>query len=124
MLSLWRLDGDVPQQLIAPAVGGWIDQLAWQPDGRLLAVARGDEIWIWHSEDQVWLPPLSSPGGAVMALSWSPAGDQLAAGTGQGVWIWRLPLTPAPTHRAMEPLHLETGSAVLQLVWGSDPLGS
>ncbi|MCP9885079.1 WD40 repeat domain-containing protein [Synechococcus sp. ATX 2A4] len=121
VLSLWRLDGDVPQQLIAPAVGGWIDQLAWQPDGRLLAVARGDEIWIWHSEDQVWLPPLSSPGGAVMALSWSPAGDQLAAGTGQGVWIWRLPLTPAPTHRAMEPLHLETGSAVLQLVWGSDP---
>ena len=121
VLSLWQLDGDVPEQRPVPPLGGWIDQLAWQPYGVLLAVARGAEICLWHSEAQIWLPPLRIPGAAVMALSWSPTGDQLAAGTGQGVWIWRLPLTPAPTHRAMEPLHLETGSAVLQLVWGSDP---
>lgn len=118
LLCLWRLDGEVPLQVIVPTIGGWIDQLAWQPDGPLLAVARGAEIWIWHSEDQVWLPPLACPGGAVMALSWSPAGDQLAAGTGQGVWIWSLPLgSPASS----VPLRLETGSAVLQLVWGMDP---
>lgn len=118
LLSLWRLDGEVPLQVIVSTIGGWIDQLAWQPDGPLLAVARGAEIWIWHSEDQVWLPPLACPGGAVMALSWSPAGDQLAAGTGQGVWIWSLPLgSPASS----VPLRLETGSAVLQLVWGMDP---
>ncbi|NQV09733.1 MAG: WD40 repeat domain-containing protein [Cyanobacteria bacterium] len=118
VLSLWRLDGEVPVQVIVPAAEGWIDQLAWQPDGPLLAVARGAEIWIWHSEDQVWLPPLCSQGGAVMALSWSPEGDQLAAGTGQGVWLWSLPLDSTPT---AEPLKLETGSAVLQLVWGVEP---
>ena len=117
-LSLWRLDGDAPVLLFVPAIGGWIDKLAWQPDGPLLAVARGAEIWIWHGEDQVWLPPLCSPGAAVMALSWSPAGDQLAAGTGQGVWIWSLPLG---SPQAAGPLQLETGSAVLQLVWGVDP---
>lgn len=117
-LSLWCLDGEVPLQVTVPAVGGWIDQLAWQPAGPLLAVARGSELWIWHSEDKVWLPPLCSPGGAVMALSWSPAGDQLAAGTGQGVWIWSLPLGSAQTPR---PQQLATGSAVLQLVWGVDP---
>ncbi|MCS5700802.1 WD40 repeat domain-containing protein [Cyanobium sp. FGCU-52] len=118
VLSLWRLDGEVPLQVVVPAIGGWIDQLTWQPDGLLLAVARGAEIWIWHSENQGWLPPLRSPGGAVMALSWSPAGDQLAAGTGQGVWIWSLPLASAAS---AEPLRLETGSAVLQLEWGLDP---
>ena len=118
VLSLWRLDDEVPLQVVVPAIGGWIDQLAWQPDGPLLAVARGAEIWIWHSENQGWLPPLRSPGGAVMALSWSPAGDQLAVGTGKGVWIWSLPMgLPA----SAEPLRLETGSAVLQLVWGVDP---
>ena len=118
VLSLWDLDGDVPLQVLVPAVGGWIDQLAWQTHGPLLAVAKGTEIWIWHSQDQVWLPPLCSQGSAVMALSWSPAGDQLAAGTGQGVRIWSLTQGSPPT---AEPLELATGSAVLQLVWGVDP---
>ena len=118
VLSLWCLADDVPEQLLVPALEGWIDQLAWQPDGVLLAVARGSEIWIWHGRDQIWLLPLRTPGAAVMALSWSPSGDQLAAGTGQGVCIWSLPLVPP--HRA-EPLQLDTGSAVLQLAWGGDP---
>ncbi|APD47732.1 WD40 repeat domain-containing protein [Synechococcus sp. CS-602] len=118
VVSLWRLDGDLPQRMSVPPVGGWIDQLAWQPGGALLAVARGAEIWIWNRDDQAWLPPLRSPGSAVMALSWSPLGDQLAAGTGQGVCIWALPLASA---QVAGPLQLETGSAVLQLVWGVDP---
>jgi WD40 repeat protein len=121
VLSLWQLDGDVPEQRPMPPLGGWIDQMAWQPDGALLAVAWGAEIFIWHSKDQIWLPPLRIPGAAVMALSWSPAGDQLAVGTGQGVWIWSLPPTPSPAQPVPEPLHLETGSAVLQLLWGVDP---
>lgn len=121
VLSLWDLKDDVPLQMPVPALRGWIDQLAWQPDGELLAVALGAAIWIWHSGDQIWLPPLSTPGGAVMALSWSPSGDQLAAGTGQGVWIWSLQPTSAHALPVQQPLHLETGSAVLQLVWGEDP---
>jgi len=121
VVSLWRLDGDVPEQRPVPPLGGWIDQLAWQPGGALLAVGRGVEIWIWHNVDQIWLPPLRTSGAGVMALSWSPAGDQLAAGAGDGMWIWSLPPTSVPAPPAQVPLHLETGSAVLQLVWGVDP---
>lgn len=121
VLSLWNLDGEVPLHTPVPELGGWIDKLAWQPDGGLLAVAQGAAVWIWHSENQIWLPPLRTPGAAVMALSWSPSGRQLAAGTGTGVWIWSLPPTPVPARAAQQPLHLETGSAVLQLAWGEDP---
>lgn len=117
-LSLWCLTGAVPEPVLVPALEGWIDQLAWQPDGVLLAVARGSEIWLWHSLDQRWLPPLQTPRTAVMTLSWSPSGEQLAAGTGQGVCIWSSPLLPAHT---AEPLQLATGSAVLQLLWDGDP---
>ena len=118
VVSLWYLTGDVPEQLLVPALGSWIDHLTWQPDGVLLAVARGSEIWLWHGRDQIWLPPLRTSRAAVMALGWSPSGDQLAAGTGQGVSIWNIPLDPSHT---AEPRQLDTGSAVLQLAWGGDP---
>jgi len=118
MLSLWCLADDVPEQRMVPALAGWIDQLAWQPDGVLLAAARGSEIWIWHGRDQVWLPPLRTSGSSVMALSWSPSGAQLAAATGQGVFVWSVPLDSPHT---AEPLQLVTDSAVLQMAWGGDP---
>lgn len=48
--QLWRLDGDVPLQVIVPAVGGWIDQLAWQPDAAVVWSGQGDAPDTWNAE--------------------------------------------------------------------------
>jgi WD40 repeat protein len=117
-LSLWRLDRPVPELQPVPPLRGWLEQLAWQPHGDLLAVARGAEICLWSLRTQTWWPPLRASRAAVMALTWSSTGDQLVVAGGEGVFLW-----PAPCEAGMvsAPRHLPTGSAVLQLHWGQDP---
>ncbi|MEO5353404.1 MAG: AAA family ATPase [Magnetococcus sp. XQGC-1] len=61
---------------------GWIRQLAFSPDGRLLAIAGDDgvvQLWSWATGQAV--QRLEEGGGAVYALAFSPDGQQLASGS-------------------------------------------
>ncbi len=74
---------------------GWIGNLAWSPDGKILASASGDYIAhdktarLWKS-DGTPLAILSAHTAEVYALAWSPDSRVLATGGGDGtVRLWQ-----------------------------------
>jgi WD40 repeat protein len=72
-----------------------IDDLAWSPDGRLLAVAENDRRVVLHTLEHTNAYPAAYTRGEYAAehLAWSPDGTRLASGGYRGeVHIWR----PAP----------------------------
>lgn len=68
--------GPVPGR---PAGAGWVELLAWSPDGARLASAVGRRIQIWSPDGELVAesPELAA---TVECLAWSPDGLVLAAG--------------------------------------------
>ncbi len=83
------------QSIVLSGHLGWIGNLAWSPDGKILASASGDYIAhdktarLWKS-DGTPLAILSAHTAEVYALAWSPDGKVLATGAGDGtVRLWQ-----------------------------------
>jgi WD40 repeat protein len=72
------------------ALGAWVNQVAWRPDGSLLAVAAGRDVAVLGADgaeqDRHRHPS------TVTAIAWTPSGMRLAAGCYGGVW-WYQPGT-------------------------------
>jgi len=71
--------------------------VAYSPDGRLLAAASGEKAVLWSSSDWSEVAPLGLPGedqaerAWVTTVAFSPDGLLLAAGRWHGVLeLWRL----------------------------------
>jgi WD40 repeat protein len=68
-------------------VGGWVNQLAWRPDGSLLAAAAGRYAVFLDREGGV-VDRHAHPS-TVSAIAWTPSGMRLAAGCYGGVWWYQ-----------------------------------
>jgi len=85
-LALWDAAGGQP----LPLEGDWRDapgglqELAFSPDGRLLAGAAISTLVAWETAGGAWLASLEN-GAPVNALAWSADGRLLAAGSPDGV---------------------------------------
>jgi hypothetical protein len=75
----WRLaaDGAVLPDAEQPVAQGWIEDLAWRPDGRYLAVAAGRKVLVFDRLGQL-RNTLDFATSTIAALAWNPRGTELA----------------------------------------------
>jgi WD40 repeat protein len=79
-ILIWDLETGMAVQ---DMLGGWIYDLAYSPNGRILAIARSSGVQLWDvgaERDLAILPA----GGNVNSLAFSPDGTLLVIGTLQG----------------------------------------
>jgi WD40 repeat protein len=90
---LWdAADGTLLQTLENPYSYGYASQLAFSPDGALLAVAGAQEefqqvVRIWNVEDGTEHAVLQFESDT-RTVAFSPDGDLLAVGTAEGISLW------------------------------------
>lgn len=78
---------------IAELGRGWIHQVAWSPDGTMLAIATSNGLYIYNAGN--WgVPPHALPrydDTVVRAIAWQPNGDQLVSVDSHGYFrLWRI----------------------------------
>lgn len=68
--------------------GGWVEQLAWTPDGQVLAAAASKTISLWRGEDSlgIWYDARRQ----ILAMDWAPDNKRLATASNKGLYLWRL----------------------------------
>src|SRR5689334_25055900 len=60
--------------------GGWIDRIAWSPDGLYIASPSEDtNIYIWDVQSETVVHDLDGHDGEVCVVAWSPVGKRLAS---------------------------------------------
>lgn len=67
---------------------GWVERIAWRPDGGLLAAAQGRRVSFWAPDGTAAALTDELPA-TVSCLGWHPKGVTLAAGTYGGVRLIR-----------------------------------
>lgn len=76
-VALWDAAGGAVLKRWRPAMA-WTSQLAFSPDGRLLAGASGKQVTLWSPEGEL-VHAFAPCSGAVSALGWDKSGRDLAA---------------------------------------------
>ena len=106
------LDADGTELASLPGKGGWVDQLAWSPDGRLLATSSGRVLRLWTSrgEPRLETEPHAS---TVTGVAWRKDGQELATCCYGGVHLWVV----ASGARARQ---LEWKGSLISLAWSPD----
>lgn len=106
------------RSIVLTGHSGWVGNLAWSPDGKILASCSGDytvhdkTARLWSSNGTP-IAVLSDHTAEVYALAWSPDGTMLATGSGDGtVRLWRPDGAPIRT--------LKSQGAVFALSWSPD----
>lgn len=97
--------GPLPPQ---PVGAGWIEVLAWSPDGTRLATAVGPRVQVWTAEGALVAESDPLPATAE-CVAWSPDGSRLAAGGHGGVTMLD------PTARRVGSI--EWTGVVLSVAW-------
>jgi WD40 repeat protein len=107
-------DGRVAIGPLPPLVvgAGWIEQLAWSPDGGLLATAVGRRVQLWMRDGSLAVETAPLPA-TVECLGWSPEGARLAVGGAGGLTL---------LGRDGEPVDEALGceGVVLAVAWSPD----
>lgn len=94
VVRLWRVvDGELLHTLDPQSDWGRADDLAFSPDGALLAVAGAQDgfdhvLRLWQVDDGTLYRDLPLEGGASYGVAYSPDGEMLALALDQGVHIW------------------------------------
>jgi len=85
-VRLWDAAGRAVATLAEES--GWVELLAWSPDGRILAAAAGRSIQLWRGEESlgVWYDAARS----VLALAWAPDSRRLATAANKGLHLWQV----------------------------------
>jgi WD40 repeat protein len=92
-VCLWRA-GELQQVLLQ--ADDWVEQMAWSPDGRILAASAGRNLHLWR--DGTPIDAGYVPGGSVLALAWS-AEARLAIAANNTLQLWQADAgapTPVP----------------------------
>ena len=119
LVRLWQVTEASAAALVGEAaigdkpVNGWVEHLAWRPDGEQLAAACGSVICLLASDGSRETVH-NFPGGTVGALCWRPKGAQLAVGGYGGVRIYNV-LDPDS-----KPQDLSWKGSLLSLSWSPD----
>jgi WD40 repeat protein len=68
--------------------GSWIEQLAWTPDGEVLAAAARKTVSLWRGSESlgVWYDARRQ----ILAMAWAPDSRRLATAANKGLYLWRL----------------------------------
>src|SRR4051812_32799621 len=82
---------------------GWINRIAWSPDGQILASASNDNtIRFWNAESGQAITTLVGHGDAVVGVAWSPDGRILASSSADTtVRLWDVQ-TGSPSRPPLE----------------------
>jgi WD40 repeat protein len=88
--------------------GAWVENLAWSPDGKLLAASVGKRLRLWDCAAQKE-PQLAGEVPAhqttISALAWMPRGAGILSACYGGAWLWKLgrdkPVRPFPYDGAL-----------------------
>ncbi|MBK8900504.1 MAG: serine/threonine protein kinase [Anaerolineaceae bacterium] len=111
-IALFQLPDFAPQGVL---VEGEVREIAWSPDGRLLAGSASNQtISVWNSADG---SPVNQLPGSATALAWSPDSTQLLVGSASGqVQLW--PINQAEPAASWN----DHTAAISQLAWSPDGL--
>lgn len=84
---LWDAERGTEQAVLAEG-SDWVEQLAWTPDGQVLAAAARKTISLWRGTEPlgVWYDARRQ----VLAIAWAPDGRRLASAANKGLYLWRL----------------------------------
>ena len=95
-----------------PGATGWVEHVAWAPDGQRIAIASGRMVRVFARSGEPVLEtgPLPS---TVTAVAWHPGVRELAAASYGGVHVWTL---SNGAHARQLPF---TGS-LISLAWSPD----
>lgn len=87
---------DIPkiEPKLAPARA--VHAIAWEPKGRWIAVARGNEVLLHNGDTRKVVHTLRAHSGDVNAIAFSADGTMLAAGSGEPGVAGQLTLWPVP----------------------------
>lgn len=82
----WNHDADHIAELANEPV--WIEQLAWNASGEVLAASAGKTIFLWRGAESIgaWYDGRRH----VLAMDWAPHSEKLATATNKGLYMWRL----------------------------------
>lgn len=89
---------------------GWIEHVAFQPGGRLLASAAGKRLRLWSADGELLHEYPAQPS-AIAAIAWAPNGARIATGGFGGVWLHDV------EGKSRETTALPWKGAVLTLAW-------
>lgn len=107
-LRIW--DTTLWQERVAlPGGSGWVEHLAYSPDGKFLASAAGKCVRVWNEAGEQ-VQEYREHGGVVTALAWKPGQNMLAAAAKGGVHLYQ--------PESAEPVQvLASAAAPLCLAW-------
>jgi len=75
--------------LIVTGRSGYVDSVAWSPDGKRLATGSQDKsAKVWDATTGEPVFTLSGHSGIVLSVPWSPDGDLLATGSADEAKVW------------------------------------
>jgi WD40 repeat protein len=108
-----RLFGPGGEQLaVLPGKGGWVDRLAWAPDGKHLATASGRVVRVWTARGEPLVESEPHPS-TVTGLAWRKDSKELATCCYGGVYLW--PLGGGAAGRV-----LRWKGSLISLAWSPD----
>jgi len=118
-VRVWQDDRAIAELAIDPsATRGWVEHVAFAPDGRRLAAARGRCVVVGALDDALAPRHLEHPS-TVASIAWSPDGDALACAGYGGVWVHGMSRRTGAV--AAAPRLLPWKGSMLSVAW--DPRG-
>jgi len=113
---VWQPSTDGFEQIFAVRQScEWVEHCAWQPKGRLLAVAAGRQVNIYDPAGKL-LQDYTYDDSTVAAIAWRPAGAQLALAGYNSVWVC------SPQDSRSSPDRLRWRGSMISVSW--NPAGS
>lgn len=106
-LAWWKIDGTPVRRLDAGRA--WVEHLAYQPGGKLLASATGRAVHWWSGEGER-VHAFETHGGTVSAIAWD-GGKRLGATAFGGLWLHTL------QGNALRTEHMEWKAAPVALAF-------
>lgn len=111
-VRIWERTGRELRRL--PAQQPWVEHLAWNLEGTLLAASAGRSLHLWTA-DGTTVATLSEHPSTIADLQWKPLGNTLAALVYGGVQLWTCTENHPPTSQL-----LAWKGSPLRLAWAPD----
>jgi len=102
-----------------PGDAAWVEHVAFQPRGTLIAAAAGKHLKLW-SPDGALVRTLSDHASTIAAIGWDSNGRQLAAAAYGGLWIHGVAGTPSASNVTVATHTLTWQGSALSVAWHPD----